>query len=250
MNNPEFMQNAEGHLVPFDKVSDRDKLEDEMVRSLIEKADAFNAELRKFREHAFIETNAFVDILASKYETKMRGKKGNMTFTSFDGQLRVQISVADNIVFGPELQIAKNLIDECIKDWGAGSNDNIRVLVDHAFRVDKQNQVNVSSILGLRRLNIQDDKWKRAMDAIGESMRVVATKHYVRFYRRPNPSVNFEQISWSAWHPNWNGSVSESRCPSVRAAPNPHHPIWHARSAPCGYRCGTSVPSTSRPKTA
>ena len=39
-------------------------------------------------------------------------------------------------------------------------------------------------MLGLRRHDIKDEKWLQAMEAIAESINVVDSKSYVRFYER------------------------------------------------------------------
>ena len=57
------------------------------------------------------------------------GMKGGFSIASFDGSAEVRISVADRITFGPELQAAKSLIDECIESWSEGADPNIRVLL-------------------------------------------------------------------------------------------------------------------------
>jgi hypothetical protein len=191
----EFMTNAEGHLVPTDKVRPEDILENEMVLGLFVAAVNLEEKLCAFKGHAFSEVRTFVDILAEKYGANRGGKRGNLTLTSYDGLTRVQISVADYIQFGPQLQVAKGLIDQCIHDWSDGASANIRALVDHAFRVDKNNRVNAQAILGLRRLDIRDEKWTRAMQAITDSVRVVSSKQYVRFYRRPSPEANWKAVN-------------------------------------------------------
>lgn len=61
-----------------------------------------------------------------------------MTFQTYDGLKKVQVAISENIVFGAELQTAKNLIDECINEWGADSRPEIVTLIDHAFQVDKE----------------------------------------------------------------------------------------------------------------
>lgn len=190
-----YMTNSEGHLVPASMVKPEDKLESELVLDLFSKAHALNQALADFKKLTFNDVQAFLDLLAEKYDCQKGGKKGNMTLTSYDGLTKVQVSVADFIQFGPQLQIAKNLIDGCIKEWGDGGNDNIQALVNHAFRVDKANQVNTQAILGLRKLNIQDAKWKQAMEAITDSMKVIASKQYVRFYQRPSIEAQWKPVS-------------------------------------------------------
>jgi len=112
-----------------------------------------------------------------------------MTLSTFDGSMQVQIAVADQIVFGPELGAAKELIDGCVLRWSDGANANIRALVDHAFQVNKVGRIDTHRVLGLTRLEIDDEEWLRAMEAIRDAIRVTSTKTYVRFAQR-NPRTD------------------------------------------------------------
>ena len=190
-----FAFNSQGHLVPLDKVKTSDSIESTLVMEMIEKAVNLNHGLTLFKDHCFDEINTLLEMLAEQYSVKKGGKKGNVTLQSYDGLFKVQMSVSEFFEFGPQLQIAKQLIDECILEWGAGANANIKALVDHAFRVDKKNQVNTKDILGLRRLDIKDEKWQEAMTAISDSMRVQSSKEYVRFYYRPSSNDDFKAIT-------------------------------------------------------
>lgn len=190
-----FMINAEGHHVPVEKVRPEDKLEDDIVREMHWQALALQAEIRTFKAQAFDNVASFLSLLAEKYGTSRGGKKGNITLTSYDGMIRVQVSVQDYIQFGPQLQIAKQLVDECLHEWSDGANANLKAIVDQAFRVDKNNRLNTQAILGLRRLHISDEKWVKAMEAITDSIRVTSSKQYIRFYRRPSPEADFEAVN-------------------------------------------------------
>ncbi|EGU31989.1 DUF3164 family protein, partial [Vibrio scophthalmi] len=128
--------------------------------------------------------HAFLDLLAEKYNRKTGGEKGNVTFSSYDGSTQVQISVQNSQVFGPELQIAKALIDECINDWSEGANDKLKVIIVDAFDVDKEGNLNTGRILSLRRIAITDARWQEAMKAIGDSILISSTKPYLRFKER------------------------------------------------------------------
>ncbi|HAT2590586.1 TPA: DUF3164 family protein, partial [Citrobacter freundii] len=79
------------------------------------------------------------------------------------------------------LQIAKDLIDECVTEWSEGANDNLRAIIADAFQVDKEGQLNTGRILSLRRVKIQDERWSRAMEAISESLQVAMSKTYINF---------------------------------------------------------------------
>lgn len=99
------------------------------------------------------------------------------------------------MVFDERLQAAKQLIDECIIDWSQGSRDEIKVLVQAAFQTDKEGKINTGRVLALRRLDIRDEKWQKAMQAISESLQVVGSKEYVRFYERIGESDQYRPIA-------------------------------------------------------
>ena len=94
------------------------------------------------------------------------------------------VAVNDTLQFNEKLQVAKTLIDNCITRWSEGSRPEIKTLVDDAFQVDKQGNISTGRILGLRRLAIADPEWAEAMQAITDSMQVVSSKTYMRFYER------------------------------------------------------------------
>jgi len=179
-----YMMASDGSLVPESKVKPQHKLEDQMVREFTERAATIHDQLTTFKREALDRSNAFLDLLAQEYEVRRGGKKGNVTFRSYDGTLEMQIAVGESLSFGPELQNAKALIDSCIERWSEGTNDNIKVLVDHAFQVNKVGRIDTQRVLSLRRLDIDDAEWTRAMDAIGDALRVHDSTTYLRFYRR------------------------------------------------------------------
>lgn len=176
------MMRADGALMPIDKVKTEHKLEDEAVRRLVDKAREISQSLAEFKDMAMADAAEFRALVAAKFGASKGGAKGNMTLKSYDGALSVQVQVSETIEFGPELQAAKELIDECIATWSEGSNDNIKVLVNDAFRVNKDRNIDTGRVLGLRRLAITDEKWGQAMDAISDAVRVTGSRSYIRFY--------------------------------------------------------------------
>lgn len=178
-----YMQDARGNLVPEANVKPEHKLEDELVRRLTMGAVALNETLATFKDVALSETAAFRSLLEDQYDVKRGGRKGNLTLRAFDGSMEVQVAISDYLAFGPELQAAKSLIDECVERWSEGANPHIKALVDHAFQVNKQGRIDTHRVLGLRRLDMGDDPvWARAMEAIADAIRVLGSKTYIRFY--------------------------------------------------------------------
>lgn len=198
MNNqiPEgFWRDAKGCLVPESMIKPIDRTRDELTKDLGARAKQMSATLREFKTAVFGDINAFIDLSAEQYDVKLGGKKGNLTLYSFDGAFKVQVAIAEHMVFDERLQAAKHLIDECIIDWSQGSRDEIKVLVLSAFDTDKEGKINTGRVLGLRRLDIRDEKWQMAMKAISESLQVVGSKEYIRFYERIGSSDQYQPIS-------------------------------------------------------
>lgn len=186
---------AKGRYCPIDTIKEVDVLENQTVEKIFDYAEELSAQITRFKAHTFDDVGAFVNLLSEQYGLSKGGQKGNMSFTSFDGLKRVKIQIQDHMEFGPELQIAKDLIDECITDWASDSNPQIRALVNHAFNVDKPGQVNREALFSLRRMNINDDRWKQAIQAITDSIRIIGSKAYVRIYKREDTEAKWENIN-------------------------------------------------------
>ena len=135
-------------------------------------------------EYTNIITKGSLGYTLQRSSTRLGGGRGNLTLDTFDGELLVLVSVGDQLDFGPELQIAKQLIDGCIHRWSEGASVNLQAIVNDAFDVDKKGKLNVGRILALRRINIVEADWLKAMDAISAATRVVRSKRYLRLYRK------------------------------------------------------------------
>ncbi len=179
-----YKRNAQGALVPLANIKPEHLLEDELVTELLDAAGSMSAVLSAFKTTSFEKVDAYLDLVAQQYGAKMGGKRGGVSLASFDGSRRVQIAIGDHVELGPELQIAKTLIDECLIRWAEGANSHLRTIVMDAFRVDQKGRLDTQRILALRRHAIDDETWKRAMEAIGNSVRVARTSRYIRFYLR------------------------------------------------------------------
>lgn len=186
---------AKGRLVPQELVSESDQLQDAEVRKILAYADHLNAEVSRFKQHTLDDMSAFLSLLEEKHGVKLGGVKGNVTLTSLDGTQKVQLAIADRLTFGPELQAAKKLVDECLTEWATGSRPELQAIVQRAFNTDKEGLVNRAELFGLLRLEIEDERWQRAMKAIRDSIRVEGTKEYVRFYRRPNARAQWQAVT-------------------------------------------------------
>ena len=188
MNQPidlkQYKTDAKGNLVAVANIREIDLLRDELVAEIVGKAQAVADNMRAFKTEAMDDIAAFIQLSAERYDVQLGGKKGNVTLHSFDGAYRVQLAMQDTLVFDEGLLAAKALIDECINEWTQGSRTELKTLINAAFQVDKEGNISTARVLGLRRLQIDDAKWQRAMDALSDSLQVHTSKAFVRVYRR------------------------------------------------------------------
>lgn len=189
------MVNAHGLRVPRSKVAPLDLMRDQLVTELFQEALKQSAALASFKGRAMRELKTFVELSGEEYGAHVGGDKGNLTLFSYDGRIKVVRQMHDRIQFDERLRVAEQLVKDCIRAWSGDANDNTRALVEHAFQVDKQGKISITRILGLRSLNIDDERWKQAMAAIGDSIQVVESKAYVRFYVRVGETNEYRAVS-------------------------------------------------------
>lgn len=195
LNGKPYMFDAKGGLKPVDLIKPADKLIDEQVRKIFGFALALSEQVARFKGHTFDDLGDLDAMLAQEYGVKLGGAKGNKTYLTHDGLYKIEIRVSDLMTFGPELQVAKTLIDECLNEWAADSRPEIRAIVTRAFNTDKEGQINRSEIFMLLRLEIDDARWQEAMRAIRDAIRVIGSKTYMRFSKRAAFDAAWETIT-------------------------------------------------------
>jgi hypothetical protein len=191
----DYLRDARGALVPVEAIKPLDLLIDGQVRKIMKFAAELSEQIGRFKGHTFEDIGALQALVAQEYGAKIGGAKGNLTLTTFDGCMRVQLSMQDQFDFGPELQAAKALVDECLTEWAKESRDEIRALVTRAFQVDKEGRINRSEIFMLLRVEILDERWQRAMDAVRDSIRILGSKAYLRFQTRPTAGAGWSSVT-------------------------------------------------------
>ena len=179
-----YMGDATGGFTPLEMIKPQVKLEDETVRRIMGFAIALSDQIARFRGHTFTDLGEFDALLAQEYGVTKGGPKGNRSYRTVDGLYTVKVRVADLLDFGPELQVAKTLVDECLNEWSADARPELRALVTRAFNTDKEGKINRSEIFTLLRLEVEDERWQSAMRAVRDAMRVVGSKAYLEFKMR------------------------------------------------------------------
>lgn len=190
-----YRVDAKGRLIPEESIKPIDQARDELAIELVTKAIELNRQLAQFKAEAFGDIESFVQLSAEEYGVHVGGKKGNVSLLSFDGRYKIQRQIADNITFDERLEAAKALIDDCLKDWTDGARSEVKVIVQDAFRTDKQGNLRTGAVLALRRHQFDDPRWLKAMDAIADAVQVTGSKSYVRIYERIGETERYQPIS-------------------------------------------------------
>ena len=215
-----FRYDAKGRMTPDRLIAPADELEDQTVRRILAFGLDLANQVARFRAHTADDLTALLDVLAEEYGRKRRGRKGNYQCVSYDGRLKVVIQVQDRIAFGPELQVARQLIDECITSWSDGASDELVALAQHAFEPDKDGAVNREAVFRLRRLAVDDPRWRQAQQAISDSIRVLGSANYIRFYLRGTPEQPWTPVPIDLAS-TWTDPECSAPAPPEPAAPGP-----------------------------
>ncbi|MCK5606029.1 DUF3164 family protein, partial [Candidatus Pacearchaeota archaeon] len=187
-----YKMDSLGRMCPIETISAIDLLRDETVNELVEKALVLQEQIKAFKEYAFGTISTFVDISAERYGATIGGKKGNVTLSSFDGSHRVDISIKGLLAFDEGILAAKVLVDECVKEWTSESRREVKAIVDSTFKPDSTGNVSIARMFALLKMEIDDERWKRAMLAIRESMTVNGSKTYLNVKRRTEDHSRYE----------------------------------------------------------
>lgn len=186
-----YLRDGKGNLVAIANIKQTDLIKDEFVKKAIDKAIEMQKALAEFKQSLMAEADDFIELLAQEHGVNLGGKKGNVMLRTFDSQLKVTLQTQERIELGPELTLAKQLIDQCLDEWTEGGNQNIKAIVSKTFNTDKQGSLNPQRILALRKLEITDDsgKWAKAMNIIAESVGVVDSTRFIRFYKQDDNGI-------------------------------------------------------------
>ena len=177
------MADAKGRLVPIELIKPQVLLEDELVRKIMVFAIALSEQIGRFKGHTMTDLGEFDALLAQEYGVTKKGNrgKGNRSYKTHDGLMEVEVRIQDRIEFGPDLQIAKQLVDECLTEWSSDARPEIRAVITDAFNTDQEGKINRSAIYSVLRLEIEDPRWQEAMRAVRNAMRVTGSKNQIYF---------------------------------------------------------------------
>ena len=193
-NEKGFWIDAAGNPIPVKFIDPVEKKRDRLVEKQIRQAILMQDRLAKFKEKVLADIKTYLVWLADRHGEESLSPGGNYMLSGFSGNKRVQIKVNKVIEFDERLQLAKKKIDACLERWSQGANDNFKVVVFDAFKVDRKGNVDTKRILGLRKLKIKDAKWVAAMDLISEAVTITGTRSYLMFQVKADKDAEWETL--------------------------------------------------------
>lgn len=184
LNGKVYYEDARGTLVPEEMVKPVDQLRDQLVASIMNKMFKLRLDMESVKTQVLEDIDTFMMLAAGEYGVQLGGKKGNLTLSTFDGKYRIIIRMNDRQSFTEGIYLGKELIDKCIEKWSDGEDPYLKVIVDQAFQVNQSGRMDIRRILALRKLEIDDPDWKKAMDIISNAVQVETSKQHILIYVR------------------------------------------------------------------
>jgi polysaccharide pyruvyl transferase WcaK-like protein len=176
----------QGLMVPYRYVSKGDRDRDKTVNMVFTRAFRIHRNTKKEKAEIAKIIDSYLERVAEKYNEEW---KGNATIYDFSHTLKIEINVNERVDFDEKLQVARQKIGECFSMWSKGSKTGahkLKTIVDDAFKTDKKGNVNARKLLGLRRHKFDDEPWREAMDLIADSIIIVGSRVYYRFWYKPD----------------------------------------------------------------
>jgi len=189
-----YKENSQGHLVPIESIKPMDLQRDELVAALVDKAKDLSFAMEAFKNLAYDDIEAHMQLSADEYDVELGGDLGNLTLSTLNGKMAVKIAIDRPIFFDENIHTAKQLIDECLADW-AGNNVNLKSLIHDVFKTNSTGNLDAKRIMTLSKHKIDDERWQKAMKIIDDSIDRTRTKKYIRFYERVGEEKKLTQIS-------------------------------------------------------
>lgn len=187
MNIPEgYMENAQGHLVPVAQVRPIDKARDEFVKETVAKAREVQRIIRDFKRESMSGISRLCcSFPAERYGAKIRPvKRVTSPSKPMIGSFALSVRCPKRSPLTKDSWRRRRLLTNASRTGANQAPGELRAVVEQAFRVNKEGRINTNAVLALRKLNISDERWMNAMQAIGDSLTVADTKPYIRVYER------------------------------------------------------------------
>lgn len=190
-----YIEDAKGRLVPETLVKPLDKLRHDTALEMMDIVQETHDHLRRVKRQLFELMEAYVETAMEEYGADPKSGKGHVAIATLDGRVKVERSPYKGFMLTEELKAAKALIDEYLAEQTADIGPELKAIVEDIFEVGETGRPNVKEVMRLRRYNIGDPRWQKAMLAINDALKVVYSNEYIRAYRRNEDTGKFDNVT-------------------------------------------------------
>ena len=171
---------SKGRPVPEEYIRPEDKRRDKLVESILKRVSKLSAKIESEKTEIVDAIEKYLKELAK--DNKVReGWKGNILLYNFSQNLCIERRIDETVSFDERLQMVKTTIDKWINNKLKDTDPTLSKVIAQAFSVDKQGRINTAMLLKLKRIDIQDAEWKKAMQLLDDSIFVKSSKMALRF---------------------------------------------------------------------
>lgn len=188
------VENAKGDFVLKTKLTALEIQRDELTREMLAKAKALAATMAREKQTWLEAIAAHIQLAAEQYQTKIEGKIGNVSLTSYDGSIRIERQFSRTLVANERVAVAKELVERYITRRTSEMSEEDRNFMRAAFRVDDKGNFSATALLSMaRKVKSTAPEWQAALAAINDSITTEYGEAYVRVYERDG-NGNYQQI--------------------------------------------------------
>jgi hypothetical protein len=197
---PGWRENSRGDLTPGERPEGLVELKDLYALSLFDILCDASAMLGKAISQVESEILEYRKAAAEKYEVEPGGTVGNYTLQSYDGLIKIEVSMGCIYSIDPEIAEAKDGVFRCIERWSVGANENLVGLATAAFSPSESSGQLSRTRLGYL-LDFQpsksDPEWTKSMEIIRRCINISARKRSIRVYWRLNQREGWQKLPLS-----------------------------------------------------
>jgi hypothetical protein len=190
-----YLRDAQGRLVPQSIIPDHELLSHHLVGELVAECEASSAQLAALKAQLLERVAEHIALVATNYQVSISGKSGDVRLENYDSTARIERISAQRTVVGEQIHAAEELVRQYLAEETVGASESLRAIVDRTFRRNqKTGELNVSRLIDFANVEIDDERWRRAQQAIRDALRSAGSVTYFRAYRRAEAGKPWEQV--------------------------------------------------------
>lgn len=187
--------------VPYTRTTKVERMKENHAYTLATGAKKIHGQLSAFKKQIHALCNEVFESVMSEKERK-KATKGNFTWYNFDGSIKIEVNINENIEFdGLLIEKCKQKLLELVGDAISADKAFIKELVLSAFQTSG-GKLDTKKIMSLKKYasKIDDPRYGKAMKYLDESIRRPDSKTYFRVWVRDgqgqyqNIDLNFSSV--------------------------------------------------------